>query len=277
MQANELLISASELADRIGDDKLRVLDCRWSLVDAPLGQNQFNESHIPTSQYMPLELALSDPAGSRGRHPLPVKQRFTETLGTYGIDNECSIVAYDDGACTFACRLWWMMRWVGHSDVRVLDGGLHQWSERGFETTADVVQPVPCKFEVQSSLTKVCGPNDLLGGEHKMIDARSRDRFMGQNETIDHTGGHIPGAVCYPFDENQASDKRFNRIPDRFAALDRNDSIVCYCGSGVSATHNIMALLLAGYPEPILYPGSWSEWIEDSSRPIGLSDDSTHS
>ncbi|MCY4128285.1 MAG: sulfurtransferase [Gammaproteobacteria bacterium] len=272
MQADKLLISATELAGRIGETKLRVIDCRWSLVDPPLGRTQFNESHIPSSQYMPLELDLSDPAGVRGRHPLPDQQRFTKTLGTYGIDNECSIVAYDDGACTFACRLWWMMRWVGHADVRVLDGGLQQWLDHGFKTEVDVVQPEPCDFEAGSSLTKLCGPDDLLGDKHTLIDARSHDRFLGQNETIDHTGGHIPGAACYPFDENQSSDKRFIRNPDRFSELDPDGSIVCYCGSGVSATHNIMALLLAGYLEPILYPGSWSEWIEDPSRPIAPED-----
>ncbi|MCY4095401.1 MAG: sulfurtransferase [Gammaproteobacteria bacterium] len=268
MNASELLVTSDELVRLISTPNLRIIDCRWSLVDPPLGRALFNEGHISTAQYMPLEPALSDPAGSRGRHPLPEKQRFAETLGAYGIHNECSIVVYDDGACTFACRFWWMMRWVGHTDVRVLDGGLHQWIDQGLETTVDLVEPEPRKFEIRSSLTKTCGPDDLLGGKHKMIDARSRDRFMGQNETIDHTGGHIPGAVCYPFDENQGEDKQFIRDPDRFDSLDRRDSIVCYCGSGVSATHNIMALLLAGYPEPILYPGSWSEWIEDSTRPV---------
>ena len=272
MQADELLITAPELASRLDEEKLRVIDCRWSLVDLPLGRTQFDEGHIPTSQYMPLEPALSDPAGSRGRHPLPNEQHFAEILGTYGIDNRCSIVAYDDGACTFACRFWWMMRWVGHTDVRVLDGGLHQWLHHDLETTTDVVQPEPCRFEIQPSLTKACGPDDLLGDEHKLIDARSHDRFLGQNETIDHTAGHIPGATCFPFDDNQDPDKRFKRNPDRFQSIDPSDSIVCYCGSGVSATHNIMALLLAGYPEPILYPGSWSEWIEDPNRPIGLAD-----
>lgn len=274
MNADRLLVSASELADRIGDEELRVIDCRWSLLDAPLGRAQFNEGHIPTSQYMPLEPALSDPAGKRGRHPLPNKQQFAKTLGEHGIDNACSIVAYDDGACTFACRLWWMMRWVGHTNVRVLDGGLQQWLDHGFEADIDIAQPEPCEFEVGLSLTRTCGPDDLLSDEHKLIDARSHDRFLGQNETIDHTGGHIPGAVCYPFDENQLGDKRFIRSPDRFSALDRNTSVVCYCGSGVSATHNIMALLLAGFPEPTLYPGSWSEWIENPSRPISRDDDS---
>ena len=274
MDSDKLLISPAELADLIGDPKLKVIDCRWSLVEPELGRSQFDEGHIPTSQYMPLEPALSDPAGARGRHPLPDTQRFAETLGAYGIDSKSSIIAYDDGSCTFACRFWWMMRWVGHTDVRVLDGGLHQWTEGGFEVTADVEQPQKRQFEIGHSLTKTCGPDELLGGEHTMIDARSHDRFMGQNETIDHTAGHIPGAVCYPFDGNQDADKRFKQGSDRFEALDSNQPIVCYCGSGVSATHNIMALLLAGHPEPVLYPGSWSEWIEDPSRPISQEGDS---
>ena len=274
MNASDLLITANELASLDSTPNLRIIDCRWALTDPPLGRTQFNEAHIPTAQYMPLEPELSDPAGSRGRHPLPEKQRFADVLGSYGIDNGSSLIAYDDGTCTFACRLWWMMRWVGHTDVRVLDGGLHQWTEQGFETTIEVEQPSKCQFEVHPSLTKSCGPDELLGGEHKLIDARSHDRFMGQNETIDHTAGHIPGAICYPFDGNQDADKRFKRDSDRFEAFDRGESIVCYCGSGVSATHNVMALLLAGYPEPILYPGSWSEWIEDPNRPIGRADDS---
>ena len=274
MNASDLLIAPNELESLLSTPNLRIIDCRWALMDPPLGRKQFNEGHIPAAQYMPLEPAMSDPAGTRGRHPLPETERFAEILGEYGIDNNSSIVAYDDGSCTFAGRLWWMMRWVGHSDVRVLDGGLHQWTEQGFETTIEVEQSHKCLFEVGSSLTKTCGPDELLGGEHTLIDARSHDRFMGQNETIDHTAGHIPGAVCYPFDENQDADKRFKRNSNRFDAFDPSESIVCYCGSGVSATHNIMALLLAGYPEPILYPGSWSEWIEDSSRPIGLEDNS---
>lgn len=274
MNASDLLITANELASLVSTPNLRIIDCRWALTDPPLGLKQFNEGHIPTAHYMPLEPALSDPAGARGRHPLPETERFAEILGEYGIDNDSSIIAYDDGSCTFAGRLWWMMRWVGHTDVRVLDGGLHQWNEHGLETTIEVERPRRCHFVVSSSLTKTCGPDELLGGEHKLIDARSHDRFMGQNETIDHTAGHIPGAVCYPFDENQDADKRFKRDSGRFEALDPAESIVCYCGSGVSATHNIMALLLAGYPEPILYPGSWSEWIEDPSRPIGREADS---
>lgn len=274
MNASELLVTSDELSRLISISNVRVLDCRWSLLDAHLGRAQFEAGHLPTSQYMPLEPALSDPAGTRGRHPLPDKQRFAQTLGAYGIDNECTVVTYDDGTCTYACRLWWMMRWVGHTDVRVLDGGLQEWLDHGFETSVDVLQLDACEFDVGPSLTKACGPEDLLGGEHKLIDARSHDRFLGENETIDHTGGHIPGAVCLPFDENQSSDKRFIRHPDRFAAFDPSDSIVCYCGSGVSATHNIMGLLLAGFPEPILYPGSWSEWIENTNRPIARKNDS---
>ncbi len=268
MNESELLISASELAALLSNPNLRVIDCRWALTNPSFGREEFDKGHIPSAQFMPLEPAMSDEAGERGRHPLPDKERFAATLGAYGIDSDSSVIAYDDGSCSFACRFWWMMRWVGHADVRVLDGGLHQWTKQGLETAVEAVQAQPCQFEVRPSLTKDCGPDDVLGVEHKLIDARGYDRFLGQNESIDHTAGHIPGAMCYPFDGNQGTDKRFKRETDRFQTLGADESIVCYCGSGVTATNNIMALLLAGYPEPTLYPGSWSEWIEDPNRPI---------
>ena len=268
MLATELLITPAELAAQLGDAELRVFDCRWSLAEPTLGKMQFTERHIPTAQYMPLEPALSDPASILGRHPLPSKERFADTLRTVGISNNSSVVAYDAGACMFACRFWWMLRWVGHVDVRVLDGGLYQWDAGDLETTAVCTPVRRGRFQTGMAFTETCDSTNLLDGEYTLIDARSLDRFQGQNETIDHTAGHIPGALCYPFNENQAADKTFKRTPIRFNSLNPDRPVVSYCGSGVSATHNIMALLLAGFAEPILYPGSWSEWIEDSNRPI---------
>ena len=224
---------------------------------------------------MPLEPALSAPAGSRGRHPLPEKERFAETLGEYAIDGDSLVIAYDDGTCTYACRLWWMLRWVGHDRVRVLDGGMHLWEQNGLSTTQEQTKLQPTQFEIRPSLTRVCGAADVLEGDHLLVDARTLDRFQGFNETLDHTSGHIPGAVCMPFGDNQDESKQFIRDSDRFDELDKNQPIVCYCGSGVSATNNIMALMLAGFPEPALYPGSWSEWIEDPSRPIAREQEST--
>lgn len=272
MKKDELIISAIELEGRIddGDETLRLFDCRWSLTDPSLGQKQFDERHIPTAQYMPLEPALSDPAGKRGRHPLPEKSRFAATLGAFGVANTSDVVVYDDGSSTYACRLWWMLRWVGHSKVRLLDGGLTQWDDWYFDTSQVVEQVESTHFEVRPSLTRVYEADDLLTTEYPIIDARTQDRFKGRNETLDHTAGHIPNARCFPFDANTRGDKCFTRSQVRFREFIDQDAIVCYCGSGVTATNNIMALMLAGFPEPILYPGSWSEWIEDPTRPIEL-------
>lgn len=268
MNAEHLLISVADLEHSLSNTHLRVVDCRWNLMDPNEGRLKFNESHIPTAQYVALEPDLSDPAGKSGRHPLPSKSRFAQVLGNKGINNDSTVIAYDDGTGVYACRLWWMLRWLGHRNVRVLDGGMQQWSAQGFAHTRSVTTPTTCEYSVGTQLTQVRSANDLLDTTLILIDARTDDRFKGQNETIDHTAGHIPGAVCYPFQENLNSDSTFNRQPDRFESLDASKSIVCYCGSGVSATHNIMALLLAGHDEPALYPGSWSEWIEDPNRPI---------
>lgn len=268
MQASELLISASELAARLADESVCVFDCRWALTDRALGRTQFDERHIPTARYMPLEPDLSDPAGLRGRHPLPTKERFTETLSANGVSNASSIVAYDDGSSIYACRFWWMVRWVGHADVRVLDGGLAQWDVAGLETTDQVISPTTGSFELRPSLTKGCDADDLLTDQYTLLDARTKDRFEGRNETLDHTAGHIPGALCMPFAENLNDDRTFRRGSERFDDLDTTKEVVCYCGSGVSATVNIMAMLLSDKSEPMLYPGSWSEWIENASRPI---------
>lgn len=268
MEASDLLITTSELLACLDEPDVRVLDCRWSLADPSWGRNGYNEAHIPSAQYLALEHDLSDPAGKRGRHPLPTAERFAETLGSFGISNQSTVVTYDEGSCMLACRLWWMLRWVGHAKVRVLDGGLQQWEAHGYATSTSVVEPEPSVFQLGESITRICDANDLLDGSQTMLDARTQDRFDGLNESIDHTAGHIPGALCFPFAENQHEDLTFIREPSRFSNLDSSKPLVCYCGSGVSATHNILALLLAGFSEPILYPGSWSDWIEDSNRPI---------
>lgn len=268
MDTDGLLISATQLKTSIVDARLRLLDCRWNLVDPTEGKSQYDTAHIPKAQYVGLEPDLSDPAGVKGRHPLPSKNRFKNVLENLGIDNDSIVVAYDEGNSIYACRLWWMLRWVGHPSVRVLDGGLQQWLQHEYETTNEVDVPARSTFEIGPQLTEVRTADDLIDSSEQVIDARTRDRFMGQNESLDHTAGHIPGATCYPFQENLHSDMTFKRQSERFQSLDATKSVVCYCGSGVSATNNIFALLLAGQPEPALYPGSWSEWIEDPQRPI---------
>ena len=270
--AEDLLVSADQLHASLNDSNLRIVDCRWNLVDPNEGTASYAEAHIPGAQYAALEPDLSDPAGTSGRHPLPTKARFKKVLEKLGVANDSVVVAYDDGTSVYACRFWWMLRWMGHRQVRVLDGGMHQWLASEFETTDVCVQPQRTEFKIGEQLTKVRTVAEILDSKELLIDARTHERFQGQNETLDHTAGHIPGAVCYPFQENLNSDMTFKRPTERFRSLDSSKSMVCYCGSGVSATNNIMALLLAGCSEPALYPGSWSEWIENPARPIQADD-----
>ena len=161
-----------------------------------------------------------------------------------------------------------MMRWLGHQRVSVLDGGIAAWNEAGFETTTDIPEFPVSEFQANEPLTKLVTADELLNFDGVLIDARARDRFRGLNETIDHTSGHIPGARCSPCSENIGNDGRFTRDPSKFSFVNNDANVVCYCGSGISANSNILAMLVSGYPEPALYPGSWSEWIEDSSRPV---------
>ena len=268
MQAKDLLIDAGQLYEQLKDPNLRIVDCRWSLTDADFGLGAFNEAHIPTAQYVPLEPAMSDNPSERGRHPLPRSSFFANVLSNLGVENQSKIVAYDDGSSVYACRFWWMCRWLGHSDVRLLNGGFHKWQTEQLPTTDVTTGYERAEYIPRPSLTREVSAEALQEIDATLIDARTQDRFEGRNETLDHKAGHIPGALCFPFLENLNDSMEFVQSSTRFKGIDPNKDIICYCGSGVSATQNLFALLLAGFPEPILYPGSWSEWIEDPGRPI---------
>lgn len=270
-----------------------VFDCRFSLADANQGENLYKESHIPGALYAHLNRDLSSEhlPGKTGRHPLPDKNDWLETIRTWGVEPDCRVVAYDEGAGAFAARLWWMFRWAGHANVFVLDGGLAAW-QAGGHAVDDAVQKAaqeevtqsPVKktgkhqFQLQPALTRTMEADELIknAGKMTLIDARTRERFDGITEPVDPVAGHIPGAVCAPFQENLGADQKFRtpaELRQRFKKLSQEDAsqnnpVVCYCGSGVTAAHNILALVHAGFDEPYLYPGSWSEWITDPDRPL---------
>ena len=268
MDARQLLIQPAELHAQLDDPHLRVVDCRWSLTDGSYGWSSFQRGHIPRAQFVSLDADMSGDDEVRGRHPLPSRSEFLETLCRLGIGNDSQVVAYDDGSSTYACRFWWMCRWVGHHSVRVLDGGIQAWEQANLPTELKDNSFERSDMQLREPLTKTVSADEVLKSGATLIDARTQDRFDGHNETLDFKAGHIPGAVCYPFNDNLTDEMTFIHPPTRFSEIDLDQDIVCYCGSGVSATQNIMALLLAGYQEPILYPGSWSEWIRDPSRPI---------
>ncbi|WP_295469913.1 sulfurtransferase [uncultured Pseudomonas sp.] len=275
------LISPRELAARQQDPKLVILDCRFALDDSDYGQRSYAQGHIDRSSFADLERDLSGPVikGKTGRHPLPAPKALIERLRTWGIDNDSTVVLYDDGPGAYAARAWWLLAWLGKRDgVFILDGGLKAWHAAGLPLSLDPPGNQPGHFQGEPDAALVLSAERLhkrLGrAGQTLIDARAEPRFRGEVEPIDPVAGHIPGAQCLPFTDNLGPDGRFlppERLRERFAAAlgERSPTeLVAYCGSGVTACHNLFAMALAGYPLGTLYAGSWSEWINDSSREI---------
>jgi thiosulfate/3-mercaptopyruvate sulfurtransferase len=271
------LISATSLQQKLQSadaEKIIIIDCRFSLMDAEVGANEYAAGHIPGAQYANLNHDLSSTIvpGETGRHPLPDRDVFIATVGKFGITNDHTVVAYDANNGAYAARLWWMMRWLGHGDVLVLDGGFDEWQAVGYETSQEVPAIASALFVASDSLVQTINADRLLDTSYTITDARDPARFKGEVEPIDPVAGHVPGAICLPFVENLENGvfKAPEQLKAQFAAagLSTTEPTVCYCGSGVTACHNALAICIAGLPEPILYPGSWSEWITDPARPI---------
>lgn len=263
-----LLITTKELAVA---SEVIVFDCSFNLMDPDAGRIQFETAHIPGARYADLNRDLSDISRGEGRHPLPTVDDFADRLRNWGVNTDSTVVCYDQNVTAYATRLWWMVRWLGHENVFVLDGGLAAWQAAGFEVeTGTETGCEPGNFEVRPALTRVCQAAELPDESKTLVDARETKRFLGEEEPIDPVAGHIPGAVCLPFTDN-LEDGRFRspeKLRARFEAQGIDNSTVCYCGSGVTATHNLFAIMLAGLAEPALYPGSWSGWITDPNRPV---------
>ena len=279
------LISPQQLAERQQSTGWVILDCRFALEDPDYGRCSDAEGHIEGAQYADLERHLSGPVtkGVTGRHPLPAADTFARQLRAWGISADTDVVLYDDGPGAYAARAWWLLAWLGKRDgVFILDGGLKAWHAAGFPLSLDAPVVEPGTF---------AGTPDhrlLLDAEHlqkrlgqpglTLIDARAQPRFRGEVEPIDPIAGHIPGAQCAAFSENLGSDGRFlpaDQLKQRFAAQLQGrppQELVAYCGSGVTACHNLFALSLAGYPLGKLYAGSWSEWITNPAREIAKGD-----
>lgn len=273
------LIAAQALNAEASAGARRIFDCRYDLRDPCVGARAFADGHIPGAQYLHLSHDLSgDPDGSNGRHPLPDPKLFAMRLGALGLTPDMPVAVYDDAGGMFAARLWWMLRWIGHQGhVAVLDGGIQAWTTAGFRLSQQ-----PQSYLAQSYPLVKTGPvvraddvlNFLGASSAYLLDARSPDRFRGENETLDPVGGHIPGAHNRFFRDNLTDDGHF-KSPDllraEFAAqLGNADpaAVIHSCGSGVTACHNLLAMEVAGLTGSQLYAGSWSEWSSDPSRPI---------
>ena len=275
------LISAQNLSAHIQDPRWVILDCRHDLMESNAGSLAYAAGHLPHAQFVHLDQSLSAPkVGAdgvfRGRHPLPEKQQFIQILRQLGINNDTQVVVYDAHGGMFAARLWWMLRWVGHAAVAVLDGGLPAWQAQSFPLTTDVPDARKGDISEQTSLVSHVDVARVLANiasaELTVVDARAADRFRGENETIDPVGGHIPGALNRFFKDNLQADGRFKdatKLHKEWSALlTHPEKSIMQCGSGVTACHNLLALEVAGLKGAALYPGSWSEWCSDSSRPV---------
>lgn len=247
-------------------------------MDTGYGRRVYDQSHLPGAIYAHLDDDLSGPiiAGKTGRHPLPDRQAFVRAVQSWGISNDDQVVVYDDNTGAVAARLWWMFRWLGHERVAVLNGGFDAWLEQEQPVSGEVPGVAPTEFVAGEPLTRTISAVDIASHQGPVTDAREPARFRGDSEPIDKVAGHIPGASNLPFAGNMQDGKiaPADQLKQHFArsGLTEQDDIVCYCGSGVTAAHNILALRLAGYPEPRLYPGSWSEWITDPGRQIAVGD-----
>ncbi|MGW7639976.1 sulfurtransferase [Streptomyces decoyicus] len=269
------IITATELASELAQPTAPVLlDVRYQLGGPP-GRPVYEAGHVPGAVYVDLESELASPPGPGGRHPLPDLDVFADAMRTAGVRADRPVVAYDGGQGWAAARVWWLLRWTGHPDVRVLDGGLAAWQASGGELS--VGQPVP----QAGDFTPVPGGLPLLRADDAaclarrgvLLDARAAERYRGEVEPIDKVAGHIPGAVSAPTTENVVEGgtvfRDASELAKRFASLGAtaDAEVGVYCGSGVSAAHQVLALAVAGVPAA-LYVGSWSEWSADPSRPV---------
>lgn len=270
----QTLIGASELADALtSEHPPRLLDCRARLGDPQAGRRLWQDAHLPGSLHMDLDHDLAGPPGEGGRHPLPRPEAFTAVVQRLGIAPATPVVVYDDmGGQLAAARAWWMLRcWAGHPDVRVLDGGFQAWSAEDGETLsqhAPLVLPEPSRWQPDYRQDALVDAGRVGAGRDLKLDARSHERYRGEAEPIDSVAGHVPGAICRPSATNLDAQGHF-KAPEVLAAeLPEAESVVAYCGSGITACHHILAYAVAGRPLPRLYPGSWSEWICDPDRPV---------
>jgi thiosulfate/3-mercaptopyruvate sulfurtransferase len=262
------LIDADELAALVARDACTVLDVRYRMGGPP-GAEEYAEGHIPGAVYVDLDTALAGTPGERGRHPLPEVEVFEEAMRAAGVSDHGLVVVYDDWAGRAAARCWWLLRWAGHADVRVLDGGWSLWLAGGHPTTTEQSVPEVGDFAARPGQLPVLRADDVLdfARDHVLVDARNPERFRGEVEPVDPVAGHIPGAVNVPTGANLTENGRF-RSPEELSKLYPQDAeVAAYCGSGVTAAHDLLAMAVAGI-DATLYPGSWSEWVADPGRPV---------
>ena len=276
----QTLIDAADLARLAEQGNVLICDCRFDLNDLDAGRRAYRAGHIPGAVYVDLDRDMSaHPTGTNGRHPLPDRDAFAARMAALGATQDGLIVTYDHSGGYYASRLWWMLRWAGHGQVAVLDGGLDAWTQSGRALEESDRQPAPGDFRASADplmpITEVAAIEaNIAGGDLLVVDARTAERFAGAPHPLDSASGHIPGAANRFWQNNLTPEGRFKpaeALAAEFAALLGGrgpGTIVHQCGSGVTATHNLLAMEVAGLTGSRLYPGSWSEWTSDPGRPI---------
>jgi len=273
------LVSTEVLAAHLADPSWAVVDCRFKLADESWGEREYLARHVPGAQFAHLERDLSGTkTGRNGRHPLPDVAALGHVFGRLGIADGVQVVAYDQDTGMFASRLWALLRWLGHDAVAVLDGGLSRWVAEGRSTSSGLEHRTAREFKSVVRSEMMVSTQDIQSGmaraDWRLLDARAPERYRGETEPLDRVPGHIPGALNHFFQRNLDDSGRFlppealrARFHDALGDIS-GDHVVCYCGSGVTACHNLLALEQAGVHGAKLYPGSWSEWSSDPERPI---------
>lgn len=281
MMRTKVLISAPDLHDKLGAPDWVAIDCRSDLHDLNAGRMAYEQGHIPGAVFLDLDSELAGPVEpASGRHPLPDSATVVRRLGELGIRKSDKVVVYDGSHGGFAARAWWTLRWLGHEAVYLLDGGLAHWAHLGSPIDGRVVERTPVTYEARADESMIITTEELAAdvpgiASLKLLDARDRARYRGEQEPIDPVAGHVPGAINAPFTDFVSEDGTWRPLAERTALLedalgtDRETAWCVMCGSGVTACHLAISGLEAGFSEPRLYVGSWSEWIRDSERPIG--------
>lgn len=270
------LIEAQIVYEHLDEPDWTFVDCQYDLMDKNAGYQSYLAGHIPGAVYAGLHRDLSGPPVTDcGRHPVPSLEALEMKFSAMGIANHKQVVAYDNAGGTFAARLWWLLNYAGHTRVAVLDGGLNAWKQAGYKLENDEQQAVTGSFKADLNTMDLVRVNEVATVP-RLIDSREPDRYTGKTEPIDPVAGHIPGAINHFWKNNLDAQGKF-LAPERLRQVlrevysgTRAEGVVFYCGSGVSACHNLLAAVHAGYPLPRLYAGSWSEWCSDPDRPVAV-------